>query len=372
MIPQLPVEIRLQEPLPTPALEILRRAVLKAVSTGDAGEAQARLIVRRAYATDAHVLLEDYLSLPPAYLDTPLPGPVRLFNVDAKLARHATYFHAALRELSAYGYDRVVADALEPYVVHHGFQNRVSGVCAALVLAAVTDPRVPASVVRPPPPPPPPPPGVTLTDVAIAPGNALVPPGGTQQFTLTAHYSDGTVQDVTDEAAWGTDDADAATVDKGLASAVTHTIYSVDGEITLASEVGSSVGGSNTRRADYYELTGAGEVFLCVRPKEAAHFPAPLEDWDFDSRLYVSDEGMTTGLYFNDDIEDEAYGGGYWSMVSLPLEPGVRYILEVTPYSRYEYSTLPPYTLTATDVTGADVGANLTKIPRPDSAGPTE
>ena len=87
------------------------------------------------------------------------------------------------------------------------------GVTTALVMAWVLiacndGPTRPSVVI---PRPASPPGGVTLVSVEIT-GPATVPPGGTEQFTAIARYSDGTAPEVTTEAIWQSADVSVLSV----------------------------------------------------------------------------------------------------------------------------------------------------------------
>jgi len=63
----------------------------------------------------------------------------------------------------------------------------------------------------------------TVMSVAVTPSSASVPVGGTQQFTATATYSDGTTSNVSSTAAWSSSNTAVATVNAvGLATAVAN------------------------------------------------------------------------------------------------------------------------------------------------------
>lgn len=98
---------------------------------------------------------------------------------------------------------------------------------------------------RPTPPPstPPPttPPVVTVTRLEVS-GPGSVPPGGTAQFTATAHMSDGSTQDVTTQASWRTGHSGILTVSSsGLVSGrqrgETSLTASISGRPATQSEV---------------------------------------------------------------------------------------------------------------------------------------
>src|SRR5262249_4887079 len=57
--------------------------------------------------------------------------------------------------------------------------------------------------------------GPTLTSISISPANPDVPIGGTQQFMATGHYSDSTLQDLTNQVAWASLNTAVASVTRG-------------------------------------------------------------------------------------------------------------------------------------------------------------
>jgi hypothetical protein len=79
----------------------------------------------------------------------------------------------------------------------------------------------------------------TLVSVAVTPANPSVPKGGTQQFTATGTFSDGTTQNLTSTATWNSSAVTVATINAaGLATAVT--IGSTTIQATSASISGST------------------------------------------------------------------------------------------------------------------------------------
>src|SRR5260370_25691819 len=68
--------------------------------------------------------------------------------------------------------------------------------------------------------------GKSLISVAVSPSNSFLSVGAVQQFSATATFKDGTTQNVTGSAAWGSSDATKATIQRtgqakrGLATAV--------------------------------------------------------------------------------------------------------------------------------------------------------
>lgn len=67
------------------------------------------------------------------------------------------------------------------------------------------------------------PPTKGLMAVVVDPWDATVEVGATQQYTATGWYQDGTQKDLTNYAAWTSDDTTRATVSKGLATGVAAT-----------------------------------------------------------------------------------------------------------------------------------------------------
>lgn len=55
----------------------------------------------------------------------------------------------------------------------------------------------------------------TLTSITVTPAVATAPVNGTQQFTATGHYSDGSTEDLTAQVTWSSSAASVATVDAG-------------------------------------------------------------------------------------------------------------------------------------------------------------
>jgi uncharacterized protein YjdB len=60
----------------------------------------------------------------------------------------------------------------------------------------------------------------SLSSVTIAPASASIAKGTQQQYTLLGTYSDGSTQDVTLQAYWGTSSYTVATINKGLATGI--------------------------------------------------------------------------------------------------------------------------------------------------------
>src|SRR5207248_2365969 len=76
----------------------------------------------------------------------------------------------------------------------------------------------------------------TLVSIAVTPANPSMPKGGTQQFTATGTYSDGSMVDVTSSATWVSSNTAVATITAGgLASATaqgTSQVSATSGGVT--------------------------------------------------------------------------------------------------------------------------------------------
>lgn len=81
----------------------------------------------------------------------------------------------------------------------------------------------------------------SVQTISVTPATATIPSGLTQAFTATAHYSDGTSQDVTAQVTWASADTSIATINsaglaRGLApgaTAITATRLGLSGSATL-------------------------------------------------------------------------------------------------------------------------------------------
>lgn|GEM_PF-476838 len=82
---------------------------------------------------------------------------------------------------------------------------------------------------------------VTLDSIAVAPSTASITIGGTQQFTATGTYSDGSTADLSTEVAWASSNTSVATIDgAGMATGVsvgTVTITATLDSLTASAEL---------------------------------------------------------------------------------------------------------------------------------------
>lgn len=80
---------------------------------------------------------------------------------------------------------------------------------------------------------------VTLQSVTVSPTSPSIAISASQQFTATAHYSNGTTTDVTSSAAWTSSNASIATVSGGLAQGISAGSSTI--KATYSAKSGSTV-----------------------------------------------------------------------------------------------------------------------------------
>ena len=82
----------------------------------------------------------------------------------------------------------------------------------------------------------PPPPPPTLTSISVAPAAPTIALGGTQQFSATGNYSDGSAQSLTATATWSSSNMAVATIGSGglatSAGSGSTTISAASGTVT--------------------------------------------------------------------------------------------------------------------------------------------
>src|SRR4051812_33575319 len=79
---------------------------------------------------------------------------------------------------------------------------------------------------------------VTLQSVSVAPSSASILVGASQQFSATAHYSNGTTANVTASATWTSSSTAVATVSGGLAQGASAGSTTI--KATYSAKVGSA------------------------------------------------------------------------------------------------------------------------------------
>jgi uncharacterized protein YjdB len=83
--------------------------------------------------------------------------------------------------------------------------------------------------------------GITLQTIDLAPTSPNIALGGTQQFTATGHYSDGSSADLTKQSNWSSSVATVATVDNlGTTPGLAHGVGAGQSNITVSFAQGSS------------------------------------------------------------------------------------------------------------------------------------
>ncbi len=88
---------------------------------------------------------------------------------------------------------------------------------------------------------PPTPEQLTLTSISVTPASASYQVSATQQFTATAHYSDGSSKDITQSATWSSSDTSVATVSNSSGTQGTATMVG-SGSTSITAAVGSVEG----------------------------------------------------------------------------------------------------------------------------------
>ena len=92
----------------------------------------------------------------------------------------------------------------------------------------------------------------TLQSISVSPSSASIQVDQTEQFKAVAFYSDGSIQDVTTAASWGSSNTGIATVNEGLATGVT-----VGGPVTITASLSGIEGTASltVTAATSYPLT---------------------------------------------------------------------------------------------------------------------
>lgn len=134
-MPTLPVEDRMLQPFPSPALEAVRRMVLTA-NSGGPPEEQARVVLRRATESDLGVIFKRLYVAPASFATESLPNPRRFIDADLALRGLSSLMPVVHRELRDLGLSRSYQDLLQTYLESTDFVARVTGFCAILVLTA--------------------------------------------------------------------------------------------------------------------------------------------------------------------------------------------------------------------------------------------
>ncbi len=101
--------------------------------------------------------------------------------------------------------------------------------------------------------------GPTLTSISLAPGSALLSVGTTLQLTATGHYSDGSTQNLTSGATWGTSNSKAATVTGGLVDAVATGATSITATYTGITSTAAPVNVGTG--SDYFVATNGKDTW---------------------------------------------------------------------------------------------------------------
>ncbi len=138
-------------------------------------------------------------------------------------------------------------------------------------------------------------PAPTLTSITVAPANATVAVGATQQYTATGTYSDSSTQNLTSQVTWASSNTTAATISStGLATAVAA------GSATISATLGS-VSGSTGLTATPGPLTittaalPAATVGAAYTATLAATGGTPPYSWSIASGTLPAGLTLATG-----------------------------------------------------------------------------
>ncbi len=99
-----------------------------------------------------------------------------------------------------------------------------------------------------------------ITALYVTPLNALIAPGGTQQFVATAVYADGVGQDVTASAVWTSASPGVATVASGLATGVAGGTATISATVSALTSAGTLVVKAGNTVVFAADQTG-GQIF---------------------------------------------------------------------------------------------------------------
>lgn len=132
----LPVEQRLLSPLPTPALEALRGAVTSQMASG-APLVNVRAALKLVFSTELGSAIKDVLRVPADALDVTLCTRQKLPAVDQAFQAYYSLANRALQELRVAGVPDAHLSILAAHTTSASFRNRVAGLCATVLLAAV-------------------------------------------------------------------------------------------------------------------------------------------------------------------------------------------------------------------------------------------
>jgi len=129
-------ETAIRDGLPFQNLDLLRRLLLRYVSTDPSLVAQVRTVSTLAYRGNFLSIFRDVYKLEDIPLDSRLCNQRKLIDIDKDLASFSAVVNASLTELRKLGLAREVVDLFETPTLSQNYSARVTGACGVVLLAA--------------------------------------------------------------------------------------------------------------------------------------------------------------------------------------------------------------------------------------------
>lgn len=134
-----PAEERERSAFPArfPALDAIRRHMLQA-STSDTGfEEKARSLTVLAFSTELRSIFDDIFEITDSELTVDRPSRVKAIDIDKTLTVTYTRLNQAFSELSILKVPDAYKELLNPRLYSASYADRVSGMCAIVLLASI-------------------------------------------------------------------------------------------------------------------------------------------------------------------------------------------------------------------------------------------
>ena len=132
-----PAELREETPFPYPALEMIRRKVLTAVTSGTALPMKVRTITILTLGTSLHGIFDAIFTITDSELAVRRTDRLRTIAIDAALNIDPTLLTQAFSEFRQIGVPQQYIDVLNTWVTSTSYTNRVAGFCGMVLLTAI-------------------------------------------------------------------------------------------------------------------------------------------------------------------------------------------------------------------------------------------
>ena len=132
-----PAELRMETPFPYPALEAIRRRTLTAIALTSDFPMQARTITILAYSTDVRGVFSGIFTIAASELAVARYGRRRLLEISGDLGIVYSWIPQAFNELRQIGVPEAYLNLLLPRLNSTSFTDRVSAMCAIVLLTAI-------------------------------------------------------------------------------------------------------------------------------------------------------------------------------------------------------------------------------------------